>query len=487
MADITYICISDLHLGEPTSLLTDTPATSGGDGTTADALRDAFSEALLQTIDALVRETSQAAAPGIVLLGDIFDMSLGTPRASIRTFDALLKSLAAKGARERIGPFIFLPGNHDHELWTVSRFEHMLGGDPADDSYVHTTPAFAAPDTQPRAALIDKILRDNGFQGAATYYPNMGLMSADGARAVVLHHGHFIEPIYHAMSSLTTALEGRQGISMDAESLERLNASWIDFIWSTDGDDGRLGADINFAHDALLTGRSDISAQHDLAGLLADRLLRALPLPHTTQARSMTRTAARALIDSLVGEYGQMERFSYQQTLGADGVAGLRSYLSGTVRAQIAQERPGAKLRDLSFVFGHTHKPFEARIPLPDQPMPPAVYNTGGWDMDTPMFGTRLGASAVVIDADLNLAALRLCDVPQQDDAAPGRVRVTTADGPQADTPLTQTLRTAIGQAEDAWQRFSDAAGEAYRTKQSFIMARLEARPDRAGEKKGAA
>lgn len=474
--NLSYICLSDLHLGAPTSLLTDTPAVAGEPARSAAPLRDAFADAFAKTLAALGPQAPSGAAPGLLLLGDIFDMSLGTPRSSIETFDKLLKSLAANGAREQLGPCAFLPGNHDHELWTVSRLTRMVGDEVGDASYAHTTPAFARPESQPRAALIDKVLRDNGFAGASTFYPNMGLMSADADRTVIFHHGHFIESIYRAMSTLTAMLGGRPEISLDAESLERQNASWIDFLWSTDGDDGRLGGEIMVAHDALLTGRDDIRIQHGLADILARKIAASLPLPDTAQAREGTKTAARAIVDSVLGDYGQMERFSYQHVLGADGLAGLKSYLSGTVRKQIAQERPGAEPGELSFVFGHTHKPFEQRLNVPGCTVPPAVYNTGGWNMDTPMFGTRLGASALFVDSELNLAALRLCDVPQDDDAAPGCVRVATADGTHAGNPLAQALQAAVDDAGGAWHAFSAEAAAAYRTRQAFIMARLRAR-----------
>ncbi|MFO7805808.1 MAG: metallophosphoesterase [Paracoccaceae bacterium] len=485
--NLSYVCLSDLHLGASTSLLTDTPAVANEPTHSAKRLRDAFAEAFTKTLAALGTQAPSAAAPDLVLLGDIFDMSLGTPKSSIETFDKLLKSLASHGARGQLGSCAFLPGNHDHELWTVSRFTHMVAEKVDDDIYTHITPAFANPDSRPRAALIDQLLRDNGFAGASTFYPNMGLMTENADRMVIFHHGHFIEPVYRAMSTLTMMLDGRPEILLNAESLERENASWIDFLWSTDGDDGRLGAEIMFAHDALLTGRDDILVQHRLADILTRKIAAALPLPHTAKAREGTKTAARAIVDSVLGTYGQMERFSYQQTLGADGRAGLISYLSDTVRKQIEQEKPGTVPSELSFVFGHTHKPFEQRLSVPGYTVPPAVYNTGGWSMDTPMFGTRLGASAMFVDSELNLAALRLCDVPQDDDAVPGCVRVATADGTLAGNPLAQALHEAVNDAGDAWHAFTKEAAAAYRIKQAFIMAQLRARDGGDCGKEGAA
>lgn len=458
------------------SLLTDTPDPGGSDQrASASDIRDAFSAAFVTTLAELAKRGGGSSAPGVVLMGDIFDLSLGTPQSSIRTFDQFLTSLGAAGARDHLGQFIFIPGNHDHELWTATRFQNMVGGSAEGDRFGHTTRAFADAADQPRATQIDALLRSNGFAGATTFYPNMAQASADNERVVVLHHGHFVEPMYRAMSTLTAMLDGKTGISLDAETLEELNSSWIDFVWSTDGDNGRLGADIMLGYHEMMTGGASIRLDHKLGHILAAKLMATLPLPKTAIARKWAEAAAKALVDSTLGNYAQLERFSYQDTLGADSLAGLRSYLSGTVLGQITNERPDLVVNDLTFVFGHTHKPFETRVVTPGIARPPAVYNSGGWVLSTPMFGTRLGASAVFIDDDLNTASLRLCDVPQVDEESPpypppAAVRVVTADGTSADNPMAEALQASIDATRERWNRFSVEAAKAYRAKQTYAM-----------------
>ncbi|MEZ5721113.1 MAG: hypothetical protein R3D59_05205 [Paracoccaceae bacterium] len=117
--------------------------------------------------------------------------------------------------------------------------------------------------------------------------------------------------------------------------------------------------------------------------------------------------------------------------------------------------------------------------------MPPAVYNSGGWDLDTPMFGTRLGAAALFIDDALNVASLRLCNVPQHDadatgpGAAPTPVHVATADGPVGTpglvNPLADALDAALKATAGDWSAFTKAAAAGYLDKQSFIVDRLRA------------
>jgi hypothetical protein len=134
-------------------------------------------------------------------------------------------------------------------------------------------------------------------------------------------------------------------------------------------------------------------------------------------------------------------------------------------------------VRDLTFIFGHTHKPFEHRTIAEGFDLPPAVYNTGGWDLDMPMFGTKLGAAAVFIDDDLNVASLQLCHVPQEDDGDAGSLEVRTADGTIEGNDLAAQLKATIESeaVQPAWAAFSAAATAAYRTKQAYIIAKLRA------------
>lgn len=469
VARITHICLSDLHLGADTAILTDTRNYD------ADPLRQSLGHALARTLEVLDMGRPAPSRPSLVLLGDIMDFSLGTPAKSIASFERLLHGLAP--LRGRLGPTIFVPGNHDHELWTASRVVAMGKETPHGASHSHTTRAFDSPEHMPRAAVLDDILRAHDFPGCATFYPNMGLQSPDGGRTVVLHHGHFLESAYRVMSTLIGDVDGSSRMPDTAETLEKENSSWIDFFWSNFGDDGLLGKEVRLAYDYLLTGREDIRFDRRLAKVLSQKLLATLPIPQTAVARQWAEAAVNAMVESLIGAYGQMDRFSYFVPLGADATAGLKSYLSQIVTAQIRKEDQ-PKPRDLTFIFGHTHKPFESRFPIQGFQHPPAVYNTGGWDLDMPMFGTLLGGSAVLIDEELNVASLRLCGVPPEEGKASPPVSVRTADATLAGNPLAERLDQAVQETAGHWAQFSAEATLAYRAKQAFIYETM-ARADR--------
>jgi hypothetical protein len=473
VARISHLCLSDLHLGADTAILTDTPEVPPHlHKVSADPLREALGQALTATLEFLDHGAAQPSAPSLVLLGDIMDFSLGTPAEAIASFDRLLKAMSP--LRNRLGPTIFLPGNHDHELWTVSRFMAMGNQAPGEVARSHTTSAFGKLEAMPPTGVIDGILVRNGFPGCRTFYPNMGLRSPDGDRTIVLHHGHFLESIYRLVSTLIADLDGSAGTPRSVEILEQQNSSWIDFFWSNFGDDGLLGKEARLGYDYLLSGREDIRFDRRLGAVLSRKLMAALPIPQTAVAQQWAGAAINAMIEAMLGSYGQMDRFNYFVPLGADALEGLNSYLSKLVVAQMKEEKlQDPQKTDLTFIFGHTHKPFESRYPVPGFDRPAAVYNTGGWDLDMPMFGTLLGAAAVFIDEDLNVASLRLCGVPESEGHSSAPVRVGTADGTLDGNPLAERLEAALQHSFGHWTRFSEEATKAYKAKQAFIFASM--------------
>ncbi len=471
MVQIAHVCLSDLHLGSSTGLLT--PQEEDDLADPARVLSKAVAAALTATVVTL----SAGSKPGLILLGDVLDLSLGTmPKASAAAVQ-VLADLAGPAPSTRFGQVYFVPGNHDHELWTAQRYQTYV---PSTLSFPHTTRAFDAPDRMAGSTLLNGILTAAGLPASVTYYPNLGLRTSDGDRVVLFHHGHYVEGMYSAMSSVLAAAGASAGLPNTLERLEQVNASWIDFIWSTIGDNGLLGSDATLVYDYLMTGSESPLFQQRLANALASALFSGLPLPKTIAARDLLGLMSAGLVDGAFGSLGQLERFSYMSVLQGSTIAGLSKYLSGPTMAQILSEN-GAVPKDFTFIFGHTHKPFADRLPVPGYVGAPAIYNTGGWILDTPMFGTCEGASIVFIDTDLNVASLRLFTVPN-DDLPSGK---TTPTGPIVQTADGCTIGNAMSQALEAvltkpgiaglWDAVAKAADAAYRATQDRLMARLRA------------
>ena len=80
--------------------------------------------------------------------------------------------------------------------------------------------------------------------------------------------------------------------------------------------------------------------------------------------------------------------------MSASGKEGLGQYLKVFLRGQMEIE--GAGVPDaVSFVFGHTHKPFEDAMECEGYGQAMKIFNTGGWVVDTVVPDPPHGAAAV--------------------------------------------------------------------------------------------
>jgi hypothetical protein len=244
--------------------------------------------------------------------------------------------------------------------------------------------------------------------------------------------------------------------------IERENGSWVDFLWSGLGGGGAIARDATTLYE---TTRSAL-ASHEFSQRLSDRLLAQLSKglgvgPGTEITHGITvSNIVKGLGDLILVRGTESERDSYSRVLSPDGVSDLRWYLGGPVRRQIAEVGKLKISRDVSFVFGHTHKPFQDELEVKDYPQPVAVYNTGGWVMDQPTMAPTQGAAAVFIDGDLNLASLRLFNDPLNGACAP--VSAAGVGGfRDGDNPLLARMKDALGVTATAWQAFSAQASAA--------------------------
>jgi hypothetical protein len=106
----------------------------------------------------------------------------------------------------------------------------------------------------------------------------------------------------------------------------------------------------------------------------------------------------------------------------------------------------------VTFIFGHTHKPFVEQRTASAFPTPVNVINTGGWVVDTPERNPVKGAAMIVIDEQLNVAALRC--YTEGPDAASYRVRIDPA-GASGSNDLVDELRASIDPDRDPWAQLA--------------------------------
>jgi len=444
MSDIRWICLSDTHFGAENSLLSHVPA--GADDVDP-ATASPVLQALIDCLRAVIATNTGPKRPTLVLNGDILELALAQDNVAAMVFDRFID--LAFTATEPLfdDTIVYLPGNHDHHLWETARerqySDYIRAVPPASRLCPpwHVTRLFDSPDSaHPQAELLTALVqrRCGPTRTVEVAYPNFGLATDEAARIVVFHHGHFVEPLYRLMSTLKAALFPRQLPGRDVWDWEADNFAWIDFFWSTLGRSGDAGADVGLIYD-MLQDRSAIARLAGNAGTLAGGHLPAPPV-------------ARPVLSWLlrhVARHAKTERAHADVLLTQSGETGLVEYLTGPLLSQLTRERRGAQTAEVSFVFGHTHKPFERVATFDGFSKAVSVYNSGGWVVDTETTAPLQGAAVVVVDEDLRVSSLRMYN--QSSDRAAYRVAL---DSP--DHEFSQRLAALVNFASPPWSEFSE-------------------------------
>jgi UDP-2,3-diacylglucosamine pyrophosphatase LpxH len=469
-----YVCISDLHLGAEYSVLTHIDSKEKNffskvpDGPSQTLKELSVSLRLLMKKMSLGQEL-----PVLVLMGDILDLSFSSLPDASRTFVTFIKELfSADSDKIFSNQIILLPGNHDHQLWKSIKdrwFEDNIGEQiPAD--VMEVTKLFDKPSFG--SDLLNNLIHNiDGLKDleVVTAYPNLG--ESTDKRCIVLHHGHFIESTYRVMSLIADwYLE--QEPDNSSYALEQENGPWIEFLWSSLGNDGSLE---KTAID-LFTTLNDPAEAHKIVDRLAKTTIAALgsamPIgsgPISPQLPGITYEGLLAgVYDFTLGNAAESERQSYHSVLSKSGLDGLKNYLTTTILAQVRDKN--AETKEMTFVFGHTHKPFQDRVTMEGYTEPVNVFNTGGWVLDNAAMTATQGAALVFVDEELQVASLRLFN-----DHLRGQENLVHAAGvggyPDRDNKMLIRLRDAVN-PED-WKGFSEAFDKGILTRAEIARKRF--------------
>jgi predicted phosphodiesterase len=442
MADIRYVIVSDLHFGAENSMLTALTKGPGSPTSTGFSAEPQEPSPMLTGLVSGLRELvrGQDQPPVLILAGDILDLALSPDETAMMIY-RLFAHLAFADGQPVFDPVLhYVPGNHDHHEWEISRESQYVTYACAQppqaplDAPWHTTrlsPAAERPTAS--STLLTGLTRGQAGQGSGidvrVSYPNLALRSPDGRRSLVVSHGHYTESIYSLMSRLRDILYPGQRATgpVPIERLEEENFAWIDFFWSTLGRSGQVGEDMALIY-ADLVNEQDVDAfVSNLISALIDQ----------GKGRTWLHPEEKLLLNAIfrreANHVARSERGNPDVTLSPAGQNGLRGYLEGPVRLQLQQEW-GAVPDDLTFVYGHTHKPFTYRWDdLNGFPGAVDIVNTGGWVVDTDTPAQFQAGVAVLVSEDLETASLQF---------------YRQGSGP---VPV-QVLPPAAGQAPSAWQ-----------------------------------
>lgn len=475
--DIRYVCLSDMHLGEEDSLLTNVFPGS-------DRVDPLYASPVLQELvyclrDLIFHNDDRSRKPTLILLGDILELALANDNQAAMVFERFL-DFAMEPDFELFGDIIYVPGNHDHHLWESARETqyvlHYLSqtkpGDALDIPW-HTTNIFMEDDPYPVPSfflngLLHRYdhLKDYNI---TTVYPNFGLMRDH--RCVIFHHGHFIESIYQLMTSLKNLifpkLEKRYRKVWD---LEAENFAWIDFFWSTLGRSGEVGQDVEIIYEKMQSEAQFRELIHTLAQSLGQKY------DITGLGDWLDSTVTELIISGLVDKVVQTERTQTDRPLSQDAEQGLSYYLNFPLQRQIAEEcenRHWYFPREVTFVFGHTHKPFEELRNF-DAYLGDGVpiYNTGGWVVETVVPAPLHGGAVVLLNENLDVASLRLYN--EAGDFGIPQVEVHEIPPPgRAHSDFYFRLQGLVQPAQPPWSKFPQTVATEVHNRSLNLQARI--------------
>src|SRR5262245_48965533 len=168
------------------------------------------------------------------------------------------------------------------------------------------------------------------------------------------------------------------------------------------GRSGEFGHDVEILYDTLQNKAALEKLIHTLAEGLVTKFNR-LPVGTWLETHLLER-----LLHVLLFQVAHVERHAPEVLMTADASQGLTAYLEGPVLNQLKQECHNNLPRQVTFVFGHTHKPFQADRDFQGYHLNVHVFNSGGWVIDSVARQALHGGAVILVDEALNVTSLRL-------------------------------------------------------------------------------
>ena len=181
----------------------------------------------------------------------------------------------------------------------------------------------------------------------------------------------------------------------------------------------------------------------------------------------LLRWALNGIADQIAGR----ERTRADRCLSQEAEKGLWTYVNVPLRQQIFSEREDMP-PDVTFVFGHTHKPFQEDMNFQGYPQWVNVYNTGGWVVETVQAEPLHGGAIVLVDENLDAISLRMYN--ESDNIQGYSVRVEQARHPgDPNNPLYDHICKLVKAQADPWEQFLIAVARAVSVRAQNLRARI--------------
>ncbi len=463
---LKYICLSDLHLGEEDSLLTNLYKNKHKADTSKPSpvillLKDFFYRIIKDS------DKFPEKKPTLIILGDGLDLALSYTNTSVMAFERFIETFFCNSEEPLFNEIIYIPGNHDHHIWETARelqyakyidrhFQekeipipwHRTKAIPKDAKDFISSPIL-------KSAVSRVIQRKNiplKIQ-IKILYPNFIEYNPERNRFIVFHHGHFFERLYYLMSDLQNIIfpeEGKEFPPENINNIEAENFAWIDFFWSTMGRSGK-GEKVDRVWEMLQSERGKEKLIENLSKGLAKKF--DIPLIPGNYIEEKTLKIFLKGIAKLLSR--GLERRIKEEDLSKSSYGLLRHYISKVIFNQIRDELglndEEIKNSELTLIFGHTHKPLNRQEKIEPYTSLIKIYNTGGWVSDHPKLDPVYGGMAVFVDEEDNVVGLKLFSLGTKEKLHP------VEEGSSEDKPsyLHKYLTEKVDENKDVLEEFS--------------------------------
>ena len=451
MPDVRYVCFSDMHLGAENSILTELK----NDGVQTDTLH--ASPVMIKMVECLkeiINRNTGPQKPKLVLNGDLVELALTTANSAAMAFQRFIELVMPEnGERLFDDEIIFLAGNHDHNLWETARNMYYVSElkkiKPGEYIFpeIHSTKMFRPEDIKSYflTGLIHCYPHLQDVEVKVSY-PAFAESHPVTNKCVVFCHGHYIESMYSLMTNFSAAIFPEQKRPKTMETLEIENYAWVDFFWSTLGRSGIVGKDINLIYDKLQDAGAVDRMLENIAGHEVQNQKSAL-------RKWIERKAMLFILKMTLGHMAANERNEPDVELTPDALGGLKRFIEVQLYNQLHHELHGKLPENISFIFGHTHKPCVRKMPFEKYAQPIKLYNSGGWVVDTLKQQALHGGSIVLADENFDVVSLHMY---KEGNYKIGVEEIRNKD--EAPSAFFIQLQQTVQQDADPWKSFSCVA-----------------------------
>ena len=261
-----------------------------------------------------------------------------------------------------------------------------------------------------------------------------------------MSHGHYIESMYSLMSTIDKMIFTDRIPPSWLADLEADNFAWIDFAWSVLGRSGIVGSDITLGYDKIQSPKQ------------VQWMINNFVNSYTKNIQGFVKRwiECNVMKDVMVATIGNMAKNERSQNgiLTTVSLQGLKKYLEIFVRNQLNAELHNIIPKHVSFLFGHTHKPFEQDMTFQGYENSVQVYNSGGWVVDTTQTMPFHGGSVLFVNDELETVSLNM----YKEGLFTPSFQVSGHRQHWDKNSLYEWLIKEINLKEDVWRKFEEEA-----------------------------